>query len=182
LLSQVSVGEVGEISQNFHLRATTEKRFAPSLERMKTDNSVLASAQAARGGVSASNGKPGNKILTVSLESASLGRAVVLRCQGPVIFRSEAQGLSGMICDVLPQARRTVVDLAGVHSLDSGALGELVLTQMWSEAAGYELKFSSPTDSVRQLFETTNLVSIFDVYSTVEGALAAMHPREERHS
>jgi len=145
---------------------------------MKSDNSALTTAKAARGGVSPSNGKASSKILTVSLESACLGRAVVLRCQGQVIFRSEALGLSGLIYEVLPQARRMVVDLAAVRSLDSGALGELVLTHMWAEAAGYELRFSSPTEPIQQLFESTNLISVFNVYATVEDALETLHHSE----
>ena len=124
---------------------------------MKSDNSFLATAKAGRAGISSSS-ENSNKILTVSLESACLGRAVVLRCQGQVIFRSEALGLSGLIYEVLPQARRMVVDLAAVRSLDSGALGELVLTHMWAEAAGYELRFSNPTEPILQLFESTNLI------------------------
>lgn len=104
----------------------------------------------------------------------------MLRCQGRIL-PSEARALSGLIADVLPTTRRMVIDLAGVASLHSAALGELVLTQMWADAAGYQLKFSSPADSVYRLFEATNLASVFDLHSTAEGALAAMQS-EELHS
>jgi anti-anti-sigma factor len=116
------------------------------------------------------------------LESAGLGRAVVLHCQGQIIFRSEAEGLSSIICEVLPQARRMVVDLAAVRSLDTGALGELVLTQMWAEAAGYELRFSSPTEPVLGLLESANLLSFLNIDPTVESALAAMQQPDTLHS
>jgi anti-anti-sigma regulatory factor len=102
--------------------------------------------------VRSAQGARTDKVLVLSLESTASG-AIVLHCQGSVISRSEARGLTSLITEVLPTARRLVVDLAGVISLDSGALGELVVTQMWAEAAGYGLKFSSPTDSVRRLFE-----------------------------
>lgn len=119
------------------------------------------------------HGARANKVLVLTLE-ATVSGAIVLHCQGSVISRSEARGLTSLIAEVLPTAHRLVVDLAGVISLDSGALGELVVTQMWAEAAGYILKFSSPTDSVRQLFEATNLESVFDVHWTTEDALDAM--------
>ena len=45
--------------------------------------------------------------------------------------------LSDIVAEVLPATRRMVVDLAGVDSVDSGGLGDLVLTHMWAEAAGY---------------------------------------------
>jgi anti-anti-sigma factor len=73
------------------------------------------------------------------------------------------------------------VDLAGIDSVDSGGLGELVLTHMWAEAAGHTLKFASPKKSVRHLFEITNLVSVFDVYASVPEAMAAM-VQEEIHT
>jgi anti-sigma B factor antagonist len=114
-----------------------------------------------------------DKVLVLSLEGTASG-AIVLRCRGSVVFRSDARALTSLIAEVLPTARRLVVDLAEVTALDSGALGELVVTQMWAEAAGYGLKFSSPSDSVRRLFEATNLESVFDVHSTAEDALNAM--------
>jgi hypothetical protein len=57
-------------------------------------------------------------------------------------------------------------------------LGELMLTHMWAEAAGYTLKFASPRKSVLDLFEITNVVSVFDVYASVPQAIEAMY-REE---
>jgi anti-anti-sigma factor len=149
---------------------------------MKPHNSVLATARAAGTGVSRSNGKAGNKVLAMSLECVCLGRAVVLRCGGRMVFRSDAEGLSGLICEVLPQARRMVVDLAAVHFLDSGALGELVLAQMWAQAAGYELRFSSPSEPVLELLESANLLSFLNIDSTVESALAAMQQQDALHS
>ena|ERR1700722_17696990 len=112
-----------------------------------------------------------NPVLTLEFEGRA--RAVILHCKGRIVFRSEFQALSSLIAEVLPSARRLVVDLECVDSIDSGGLGELVLTYMWAEASGYDLKFASPKQSVRELFEITNLVSVFDVYATVPEAMAA---------
>jgi len=124
------------------------------------------------------NDKTNNKKLKLTLETGHPGIAVVLHCQGRIIFHREASALSTIVTEVLPSARRMVVDLAGVDSVDSGGLGELVLTHMWAEAAGYTLKFACPKKSVRHLFETTNLVSVFDVYTSVPEAMEAMLPEE----
>jgi anti-sigma B factor antagonist len=126
------------------------------------------------------SGLRSDKELKLSLEAGNIGSAVVLHCQGRMIFRSDARALSTLVADVLPSARRMVVDLAGVDSVDSGGLGELVLTHMWAEAAGFTLKFASPKKSVRHLFEVTNLVSVFDVYASVPEAMAAMVQEEVR--
>lgn len=106
--------------------------------------------------------------------------AVVLHCQGRIIFGPEARTLTALVADLLPSARRMVVDLAGVESIDSAGLGELVLLHMWAEAAGYKLKFASPRKTVRHLLELTNLASVFDTYSSVPEAMAAMWDEEVR--
>jgi anti-sigma B factor antagonist len=145
---------------------------------MKPENSVAipgsSIAPAADKGT-----KKNEKKLQLTLEAGYSG-AVVLHCQGRIIFRSEARALSSIVTEVLPSAHRMVVDLGGIDSIDSGGLGELVLIGMWAEAAGYALSFASPKKSLRHLFEITNLASVFDVYASVPEALAAM-VQEEIH-
>jgi anti-sigma B factor antagonist len=144
---------------------------------MKSENPI-AMAHAAPARMASASDHTSAKRLKLTLEAGHSGGTVVLHCQGRIIFRGEAQALSTIVADVLPSARRMVVDLAGVDSVDSGGLGELVLTHMWAEAAGYTLKFASPKKSVRHLFEITNLVSVFDVYASVPEAMAAMVQEE----
>ena len=140
---------------------------------MRAENSAPISSP--KSGCSPADSRPASeKILRVSLESARFGTAVVLHCQDQAISPSEGRALASLISEVLPSARRMVIDLAAVHALDSGALGELVMIHMWAEAAGYGLTFASPSDSVRGLFESTNLVSVLDVYASVDDAIAAM--------
>ena len=119
----------------------------------------------------------GAKRLKLSLE-AQAGGAVVLHCEGRISFGPEARSLTDMVADVLPSARRMVVNLAGVEIVDSAGLGELVLLYMWAEAAGYVLKFASPRNSVRQLLELTNLSAVFDAYGSVSEAMAAMYQEQ----
>ena len=139
---------------------------------MKPEN--LAGVQGSRG-IPVTAGL--EKKLKLSLE-AQTGGAVALHCQGRIIFGPEVRALTAIVSEVLPSARRMVVDLGGVEVVDSAGLGELVLLHMWAEAAGYGLKFASPSKSVRQLLELTNLVSVFDVYPSEEQAIASFTERE----
>ena len=119
----------------------------------------------------------GARRLKLSLE-AQPGGAVVLHCEGRISFGPEARSLTDMVADVLPSARRMVVNLAGVAIVDSAGLGELVLLHMWAEAAGYTLKFASPRNSVRNLLELTNLSAVFGAYGSVSEAMAAMYQEQ----
>jgi anti-anti-sigma factor len=115
-----------------------------------------------------------SKSLDLNFE-ARHGGVLVLHCDGQMIQQNEARKLSAIVSEVLPSARRMVVDLSGIKALDSDGLGELVITHMWAEAAGFELKFASPSRALRDQLEHTNLVSIFDLYSSVPEAIEAMN-------
>ena len=117
------------------------------------------------------------KKLNLNLD-AEAGGTIVLHCEGRIIFGPEARALTEIVAEVLPSARRLVVDLAGVESVDSAGLGELVLLHMWAEAAGYSLKFAGPRQSIRELLELTNLASVFDAHGSVAEAVAAMYEKE----
>ncbi|MBI3477084.1 MAG: STAS domain-containing protein [Acidobacteria bacterium] len=114
----------------------------------------------------------------LNLDLEAQGGAVVLHCQGRIIFGPEARALSDIVADVLPSSRRMIVDLAGIETVDSAGLGEFVLLHMWAEAAGYSLKFASPRQPVRRLLELTNLVAVFDAYGSVAEAMDAMLQEE----
>ena len=146
-----------------------------SQNRIGTPDPAIAPVPSATG---QGNYKTNKKKLNLTLEAEPSGNAIVLHCQGRIVFRSEAQTFSTIVAEVLPSARRMVVDLAGIDSVDSGGLGELMLTHMWAEAAGYALKFASPKKSVLHLFETTNVVSVFDVYASVPEAIEAMYQEQ----
>jgi anti-anti-sigma factor len=118
--------------------------------------------------------------LKLTLKANPYGGAAVLHCAGRLIFRDEANALAAMLAKILPTARKMVLDLTGVESVDSAGLGELVLLHMWAEAAGYSLKLACPNPSVRHLLELTNLVAVLDVYSSVPEAVAATRHEELR--
>ena len=121
---------------------------------------------------------PNTKRVAFSVEAIDRGSTVVFHCQGRLIFRYEAHALTRTVSEILPLARRMVVDLAGIESVDSAGLGELVLLHMWAESSGYVLKFSGATESVRKMLELTNLVQVLDLHSSVPEAIAAMGEEE----
>ena len=121
---------------------------------------------------------PATREKRLKLDLKAQGGAVVLHCQGRIIFGPESRALTDIVADVLPSARRMIVDLAGIETVDSAGLGELVLLHMWAEAAGYSMKFAGPRVPVRRLLELTNLVAVFDAYGSVAEAMAAMQQEE----
>lgn len=109
--------------------------------------------------------------MKLDLETLAIEDVTVLTCRGRFTYRDEATAFSGKIAELLPNARQIVVDLSGLEAIDSAGLGELVVVHMWIRASGCSLKLAGANPRVRELFELTNLLSVFDVHPTLDDAL-----------
>ncbi|MGP0018395.1 MAG: STAS domain-containing protein [Candidatus Sulfotelmatobacter sp.] len=121
--------------------------------------------------------------LKLSLETRNRGDIVIVHCQGRIVYRDEAAELSRVVGEAQQQAKKLVLDLSGVNSIDSAGIGELALLQTWSQQSGTQgrngsLKFAGASPLVSELLELTNLDSVLEVYPTVEAALAAFHEEQ----
>lgn len=109
--------------------------------------------------------------MKLDLETRTINDVTVLSCRGRFTYRDEAAAFSEQIAELLPEARQIVVDLSGLEAVDSAGLGELVVVHMWIRASGCSLKLAGANARILQLFELTNLVSVFDVHPTLDEAL-----------
>jgi anti-sigma B factor antagonist len=116
--------------------------------------------------------------LKLSLETRNRGDVIIVHCQGRIVYRDEAAALSRVVGEVLPQARKLVLDLSGVSSIDSAGIGELALLQSWARGQNVSLKCAAPTPLVRSLLDLTNLDSVLEVHPSLDAALASF--REEQ--
>jgi anti-anti-sigma factor len=116
--------------------------------------------------------------LKLSLETRNRGDVFIVHCQGRIVYRDEAAVLARVVGEVLQQAKKLVLDLSGVTSIDSAGIGELALLQTWSQARNGNLKCAGASPLVTELLELTNLDSVLEIYPTVDAALESI--REEQ--
>lgn len=69
---------------------------------------------------------------------------------------------------------RIVVDMTGVHFIDSSALGVLIGGVKRLKPKGGKLVLVSVDENVNWIFQITGLNSVFDIYSTRDEALAGV--------
>ena len=86
--------------------------------------------------------------------------------------------LSRLVGEVLQHARKLVLDLSGVSSMDSAGIGELALLQTWAQGKNASLKCAGANSLVRTLLDLTNLDSVLEVHPSIESALESF--REEQ--
>jgi len=123
---------------------------------------------------------PEEKELSLHMETQHRGDAIVLHCKGRIVFGDEAAALSRTVGELLQRTQHLVVELSGVEAIDSAGLGELVLLHMWAEGNRYSVKLASPSKRVRHLLQITNLALVFEIYDTVDDALAALQEKMRR--
>jgi anti-anti-sigma factor len=75
----------------------------------------------------------------------------------------------------MPHARKLVLDLSGVSSIDSAGIGELALLHTRAQKEKADFKVAGPNMLVRSLLDLTNLDSVLDIHSSVDNALEAFH-------
>ena len=116
--------------------------------------------------------------LKLSLETRNHGDVMIIHCQGRIVFRDEAAALSRLVAQVLQHARKVILDLSGVSSLDSAGIGELALLHSSAQDRQVELKYAGPNSLVRSLLDLTNLDSVMQIHASVEDALGSFSESE----
>jgi len=116
--------------------------------------------------------------LKLSLETRNRGDVIIVHCQGRIVYRDEAAALSRVVGEVLQQARKLVLDLSGVTSMDSAGIGELALLQTWAQRRNVSFKCAGANSLVRALLDLTNLDSVLEVHPSVDSALASFHEEQ----
>jgi anti-anti-sigma factor len=95
----------------------------------------------------------------------------VLYCCGRICFRQEAQKFSRAAVQLLSSGKQVVLEFSDVKAMDSAGIGELVLVHM--QALECAIRLAAPTPQVQGLLELTNVALLFEIYPTVESALAS---------
>jgi anti-sigma B factor antagonist len=96
-----------------------------------------------------------------------------LHCTGRLRFNPEAALFAHMAREV---GKNLVLDLSAVETIDSAGISELVMVYMRACAAEREVRIASPKKRVHDLLELTNVGSLFQIYPTLNEAIASLHP------
>jgi anti-sigma B factor antagonist len=111
--------------------------------------------------------------LKLSLKTRHLGDVMVVHCEGRIVYRDEAAALGRVVTEALKNTREVVVDLEGVHRIDSAGLGELARIRNAAQTSGGKLKLAGLNPRVMQLLRLTNLSSAFEIHASLMEALDA---------
>jgi anti-sigma B factor antagonist len=98
---------------------------------------------------------------------------IVIRLSGAIYFGEESTALRILVKDLLGKSRQIVLDLGDVTHIDSGGLGTLVSLYGSARKVGGEIKLAHIGNHTRELLQITRLVTLFEIFDTVEDAIAS---------
>jgi anti-sigma B factor antagonist len=111
--------------------------------------------------------------MEMNLEGRQSGEMIVIHCCGRIVYREEAVAIWRVVQQALQYSQEVVLDFAQVEIVDSAGLGGLVVAHSLAAEQGKLLKIVSANRSVQELFELTNLASVFETYPNLSAALEA---------
>jgi anti-sigma B factor antagonist len=110
--------------------------------------------------------------MALQIVEKELSGVTVLELSGRVTLGEESSQLRTKIKDILAQGKkRLVLDLGNVSYIDSAGLGTLVAGYTSSQNQGASMKLANLTKRFREQLNITKLVTVFEVYDSVEGAI-----------
>jgi anti-sigma B factor antagonist len=106
---------------------------------------------------------------------SNINGVIVIRLSGAIYFGEESTSLRSLVKGLLNESHHMVLDLGEVTHIDSGGLGTLVSLYASARKVGGEIKLARIDDHARELLQITRLVTLFEIFDTVEDAIASFN-------
>ncbi len=113
--------------------------------------------------------------MSLNMEGRPVGDVLIVQCKGRIIAGKEVLSLHHSVGDSLTRYHDVVLELDHVDFVDGSGLGALVRLAQAARAKGKDVKLSGLQPYIKKTLKTTNLISQFEVYETVEEAITAAY-------
>jgi anti-sigma B factor antagonist len=110
--------------------------------------------------------------MALKIEEKNVDGVTVMSLSGRITLGEESSRLRTKLKELLEEGKtRVVLDLGEVSYMDSAGLGALVAGYTSARNRGLSLKLANLTKRISEQLYITKLVTVFDVYDSVESAL-----------
>jgi anti-sigma B factor antagonist len=126
--------------------------------------------------------------MALEIKEKELHGITILELSGRLVLGQESMDFRGKIKEVLEKSdwikekwgwnTRIVLDLGNLGFVDSAGLGALIAARTSSQNRGAGMKLANLTKKMRDALTITKLVTVFDVYDSVDAAVNS-YPQTE---
>jgi len=115
--------------------------------------------------------------MALQIVEKDVNGATVLELSGRITLGDESSQLRSKIKEVLARGKnRLILDLGECGYIDSAGLGTLVAGYTSAQNQGASMKLVNLTKKFREQLNITKLVTIFEVFDSVEDAIKSFGP------
>ena len=115
--------------------------------------------------------------MALNVVEKEVNGVTVLQLIGRITLGEESNQLRTKLKEILSQGKtQLVLDLAEITYIDSAGLGTLVAGYTSAQNQGANLKLANLTKRFNVQLHITKLVTVFDVYDSVEDAVKSFAP------
>ena len=111
--------------------------------------------------------------MALKITHSSKDGVIVINLTGAIYFGGESKSLRILVKDLLDKSCQIVLDLGNVTHIDSEGLGTLVGLNASARKLGGDIKLAHIGKHTRDLLQITKLVTLFEIFGTVEEAIAS---------
>ena len=112
------------------------------------------------------------QVINLYISERRAGDVTILDLKGRLRVGGNAVALHRSIRSLILENKLLILlDLADVTHIDSCGLGELVASQVSVEKKGGQLKLMGLTQTLRELFTTTRLSTVFNIFESEAEAI-----------
>jgi anti-sigma B factor antagonist len=108
-----------------------------------------------------SSGPAAIPISGLTLQTRPSVDALIVECRGR-LMAEQCEALNAYVRNLLPVARRIILDLKEIARMDSSGLGTVVGLYISAHKSGGELVLINYNKSVKDLLRMTNVLSLFE--------------------
>lgn len=109
------------------------------------------------------------------------GSIAILDLQGKLIFGGGDVQFRQAVLDVLEDGYKNIlINMAGVTTIDSSGLGELIRSKATAAGRGSTIKLLHLSPKVYDLLEVTRLIGVFEMYDDEVEAIPSFWDGEEQ--
>jgi anti-sigma B factor antagonist len=99
---------------------------------------------------------------------------IVVALKGQIMGGPAAKEFRSKISSLIEEGKTNIIgDLSEVSFMNSSGLGILISTLTSLRKEGGDFKLCSPTDRIRSLLKISKLFTVFDLYETLDEAIAS---------
>lgn len=111
--------------------------------------------------------------MSVRASTRNKGTVGILDIRGSLVGDGDTDDLRAAVGDFLEQGiRRAVIDLHKVNYLNSTGIGAIISAHTTFRKNGGDLRLTGLSDNVQSLLVITRLIDVFEVYDTLQEAIA----------